>query len=561
MINTAPTSLVGTTADQGNGINATAQNTKIVPYLLGEVTAATGGAGTASGTANTFVTWSASGGLRPLNLTDEFTQNAFTAGNNIRLTATTADNTSVSINSLILEKASASIASNQTLTVASGAVFFSSGDSLGLSGGTLAFGGNEGIITINSTGTTTIGSLITGTAGVSYYGAGTLVVDPAQSTYSGNTLLKVGFVVPRGSSTGPAGAPVSGPFGTGTLILGGSQLRASNSGTGVTLANAVSFAADTTIFTTGMVDQSLTFTGPVTLTGNRTLTQLANASTIFSGIVDDGGNHLGLTIAGPATTTATSAPVVLSGANTYTGATTIKGGSLVVSGSLSGSSPVLVGDSANSTTSAILGGGGTVGNVTVGASLGNTGATLMPHLGSTSTATGTTFHAGTVTFANSSAHLSLLLGRTSAFSGSAGDGGAGGDVSDHLSTGGPLTLNGADLQLSLLTTAYTPVNGDVFFLTINGGVPINGTFSSLNGVATDLSEGATLSTFALGSQAYQITYLANYATNSFTGGHDIALLAVVPEPGTLVSLFGGLGCLLGAQRFRRTRRSRGRSGE
>ncbi len=77
MINTAPT-LIGTRVDQGTGIAASAQNTQIVPYLLGTVTATSGGLGT-SGAANTFVTYSASGGLRPLNLTDEFTQNAFTA--------------------------------------------------------------------------------------------------------------------------------------------------------------------------------------------------------------------------------------------------------------------------------------------------------------------------------------------------------------------------------------------------------------------------------------------------------------------------------------------------
>ncbi|MEI9895184.1 MAG: hypothetical protein WDN28_15165 [Chthoniobacter sp.] len=174
--------------------------------------------------------------------------------------------------------------------------------------------------------------------------------------------------------------------------------------------------------------------------------------------------------------TPTTAPVVLSGANTYTGATTIKGSSLLVSGSLSGSSAVVVGDAANLTTSAILGGSGTVGNVTVGAALGNSGAKLMPHLGSASTAAGTTFHAGSVTFADSAAHLSLEIGRNSVFNASAGDGTAGGDVSDHLSTAGLLSLNGADLQLSLRHDhRYTPVTGDIFFLTINSGGTISGT--------------------------------------------------------------------------------------
>ncbi|MEP6669812.1 MAG: autotransporter-associated beta strand repeat-containing protein [Chthoniobacter sp.] len=555
LVTTAPT-LVGTTADTGNGINLGVFNTQIVPFLLGEAASGTGGVGTVTGVANTFVTYSATGGLRPLNLTDEFTLNAFTLGNNIHLTSTISLSGSVAINSLIIEgtNTAPTISSGQTLTVTSGAILFSSGTNLGITGGTLDFGGNEGIITINATPNTTIGSVITGTAGVSYYGTGTLVLQTQQNTYSGNTLLAVGTVIPQGSSIGPAGAPTSGPFGTGTVIFGGSQMRATTTPGGITIGNTISFAADTTIIAAGGSDQPLAFTGPVTLTGNRTLTQNSAANTIFSGNIGDGGNGFGLTVNSPST--GTIAPVILSGNSTYSGTTAVKG-TVVVSGSLSGSSAVVIGDSTSLSKTTVLGGGGTVGNVTVGIAAGNTGAALKPHAGSASTNAGTTLHAGSVTFANSSVHLSLQIGRTSAFTGSGGDGASGGDVSDHLGTTGALTLNGADLQLSLLTTTgYTPVNGDIFFLTINSGGAITGTFSSVNGIATDLGEGMTFSTGALGTQAYQITYLANFAGNSFSGGHDVALLAVVPEPGSLVSLFGGLGCLLGAQRFRRTRRGK-----
>lgn len=547
---TAPT-LVGSTAALNTGLNASAQNTQIVPYLLGEATSTTGGVGTLTGTANTFVTYEATTGFRPLNPTDEFTQNAFVTGNNTRLTTTTNVGASIAINSLLLDGGAVNMSTGQVLSVTSGAILFSTGANSAINGGTLDFGSTEGIITINAgaAANPTITSLITGTAGVSYYGAGTLILGPQQSTYSGNTLLAVGTVIPQGSSTGPAGAPTSGPFGTGTVILGGSAIRATTAGTGITIGNVISFAADTTIATSTGTDQPLTFTGPVTLTGgNRTLTQNSTAATTFSGNIGDGGNGLGLIVTGTG-----SGPVVLSGTNSYTGATQVKGGTVVVSGSISGSA-VSIGDATNLTKAAILGGSGTVGNVIVGAAAGNTGATLKPHAGSASTSTGTTLHAGSVTFANSSAHFSLQIGRTSAFTGSAGDGTAGGDVSDHLATTGTISLlNGADLQLSLLTTTgYTPVNGDIFFLTINSGGAINGTFTSLNGTATNLSEG---SVFLLNSQFYKITYLANFSGNSFGGGNDVALLAVIPEPGTFVSLFGGLGCLLGVQRIRRSQRN------
>lgn len=552
LVTTAPT-LVGTTAPT-TGINAGVVNTKIVPYLLGEADSSSGGLGTANGTPNTFVTYSATGGFRPLNLTDEFVQNAFTSGNNIRITGNGFSvSSTVAINSLILDMGSTttpsiSIGSGQVLTITSGALLFSTGSTTINGPGKLDFGNTEGIVTNVVAGVSIIGAQITATAGVTYNGTATSTTAlGAQSTYSSGTLLKSGLVVPQQSSTGPAGAPTSGPFGTGILTFGGASIRGTTSAT-ITIANNISFAADTTIPSGGATDKTLTFTGGVTLTGNRTLTQNSLASTVFSGNIGDGSNGYGLTVTG----SAASGPVVLSGTNTYTGATNVKGSTLVVSGSLSGSTAVLVGDAANPGTSAVLGGGGTVGNVTVGAIAGNTGAVLNPHAGSTNLAAGTTFTASNVTFANSSAHLALEIGRASAYNGTVGTGAAGGDVSDHLATNGTLTLNGADLQLTTLSptnTLYTPVNGDLFFLTINSGGAINGTFSSLNGIATNLSEG---SIFSYNSQSYEITYQANYLSNSFTGGNDIALMAVIPEPSTWMSLFGGLGCLVGAQRFRRS---------
>lgn len=254
---------------------------------------------------------------------------------------------------------------------------------------------------------------------------------------------------------------------------------------------------------------------------------------------------------GAGLTKTTSGTLTIAGTNTYTGATTVKAGTVVVSGSITGSAAVVVGDSANLTTSAILGGSGTLGNLTVGAAAGNTGATLMPHAGSTSTSAGNTLTASSLLLTDSAVHLSLELGRTSAFLSGGGDGTAGGDRSDHVASTGTVTLNGADLDLSLLTTTgYNIGQNDVFFLIINGsGSAINGTFGALNGVATSLTEGAQ---FTFNSQQYTITYQANFAGNSYTGGNDVAVMLVsVPEPGALPSLLGGLSLLL----WRRRRRS------
>jgi len=118
IVTTSPT-LIGTTAALATGINAAAQNTKIVPFLLGEATSTSGGKGTATGVANTFVTYIAGSGLRPLNLTDEFTNNSFVAGNNTYITSNSAVAATTAVNSLIVNGATVSINDNTTLSTTS----------------------------------------------------------------------------------------------------------------------------------------------------------------------------------------------------------------------------------------------------------------------------------------------------------------------------------------------------------------------------------------------------------------------------------------------------------
>src|SRR6202012_121566 len=97
----APTS-VGTTAGGTTGINTNVDNTKIVPFLVGESGTASGALGTATGTTNTFVTYNSTTGFRPLNPTDEFMNNSIVAGDNTYLTTATNSAASASINSLVV---------------------------------------------------------------------------------------------------------------------------------------------------------------------------------------------------------------------------------------------------------------------------------------------------------------------------------------------------------------------------------------------------------------------------------------------------------------------------
>jgi autotransporter-associated beta strand protein len=260
-----------------------------------------------------------------------------------------------------------------------------------------------------------------------------------------------------------------------------------------------------------------------------------NQALVHSTIAGDAATDGGLTKKGSGTLT-------LSGVNSYNGATSVKAGTLIVNGSLLGSSPVTVGDSSNPSTRAILAGEGTVGAVTVGSGANDTGATLNPGNGA-GTITGTTLTTGGLTL-NSGAHISLQLGRTAAGSST------GGNVSDQIVVNGGISLAG-DLQISLLaSTGYSIAPGDILYLIINqSGSPVTGTFGSLNGVVTNLSNDQV---FSFNGESFEITYHAQSGLGAFTGGNDVALM-VVPEPSIFATLLvsgGLLICLKGLGRRR-----------
>jgi len=208
----------------------------------------------------------------------------------------------------------------------------------------------------------------------------------------------------------------------------------------------------------------------------------------------------------------TSGTVTISSDNStggYTGATTVSAGTLIVDGNISTSSLTTV----NGT--GILSGSGTLGSVTIAAT-GTHSPGNSPGIVNT----------GDYTMAGS---LNIeAIGNT------AGIGGH-----DQVNVTGVVNLSGT---LNTQFTAGTYVNGNLLFFLLNDGTDaITGTFNNL-------AQGAIVTNF--GGFDWQISYNANgdsLGSPSFTGGNDVALMAI-PEPSS--ALLSGLASLLLLRRRR-----------
>ena len=294
--------------------------------------------------------------------------------------------------------------------------------------GTIALGAYT--LTINNTGTGALFTpgVISGTGGVNVAGTSTGPYAPTgQHTYTGGTTLSPGSYTAVGTNStgGTSGSPASGPFGAGAtpLVLAGGQLRSATGGP-FTVANTITITADTT-FNTVTSEKSLTFTGPVTLSGgNRTLTSnigntVAGTTLTFNGPIGDAGSNLGLTKAGTGT-------VILGGANTYTGPTVVNAGNLTLSatGSL-GNTAISIANGATLASAAGTFAGHTL-ETAAGASLTlNAGGTLnladgtignfTLNQGATFSGTAATFSGGALTFnLNATTADQLVVGSTGA---------------------------------------------------------------------------------------------------------------------------------------------------
>ena len=263
---------------------------------------------------------------------------------------------------------------------------------------------------------------------------------------------------------------------------------------------------------------------PVTLASD--LLAAVNSGTLSVGSIFESGSPKMLQKSGAGT-------LILTGSNTYSGATTVSNGTLALgpAGSIANSGTIAILPGATLDVSAengwftvstaqTLKGNGTVrgaaminGNLSLGAS------------------------PGTFTFANGNLTLSgtttLQLQGTVA-----------GTTYDQIS------LNGGNCTLSLggilnpQFSGYTPTGYDVLW------VFLNNTLGSTTGIFSGMPDNATFATY--GGFDWKITYEADSATSALSGGNDVAIFSVpAPEPDACGIVLTGMGMLFNMRRLRR----------
>ena len=476
----------------------------------------------------------------------------------------------------------------------------------------IAIGPNGASFNENATGNFNVNGVIKdagpGAGALNIVGTGTGIYVPVtQNTYTGGTHLTAGTTaVINSTSTGSAsnGTLVSGPYGTGTLFLDGGRQRPTTAAGTWVIGNAVQITADST-FIAG-ANNPLTFDGPVTLTGSRTLTTNSPGNIVFSGIIGDGGNGYSLTLGAGSTNT-----LVLSGANTYSGGTVVMAGtltagtnnvipdtgSLQVNGTfnLAGNTDTVSNLSGGVSGSVQIGTGNLTVNVAAGTSAfdgalsGSPGSAFIKQGGGREVLTGSSFgffggitvNAGTLVVNGSISNGISTVNPGGTLSGGgtlglvlvAGGTLAPGDVAHILNTG-DLSLGGgtlairiidgvtydqdnmtgvatfaANTALSLDFSSYDPLDSvDAFTILANDAndpVFISGGVFTYGG--NPLDEGAVFTaTSGANTQMFKITYAGG-------DGNDVVLMAV-PEPDAAWMLVGGLGALVAWQRTRRRHR-------
>ena len=328
---------------------------------------------------------------------------------------------------------------------------------------------------------------------------GTLTVTGgARTTFQATTNDFTGDIVVTGAGTilqaSVATAAETIPNGSSVTVNSGAILQLASL-SGAETINALNGSGTVRTFPTAAFGSNLTVGS-------------AGGSGSFSGTLVNGFAALSLTKTGAGTQT-------LGGVNTYTGPTIVSGGTLAITGSISGSATIDVQSTANLDVAGASGGFIVATGQTLKGNGNVLGATTVNGTLSPGASPGTLTFNNALTFGTASA-LTLEIGGTNP-----------GEF-DKVAGVTNLTLDGT-FTVSLFG-GFNPVPGNSFDVLDWSGA-INATGFN---VGTDLIlPGLTLD--------------YTWDTTAFT---TTGILAVVPEPSAMVSLFAGLGILSTRRRTR-----------
>ena len=381
-------------------------------------------------------------------------------------------------------------ANNNAVTAMQGLVFSSNASGSYVLSGNALTNGADGIVN-NSSSAQTVSSDLT--------------LGAAQSFNAANAALSFGGAINAGSNaltvTGSNAVTING-----AISGAGASLVKSGSGN-LTLGGNNTYTGGTTISTGSLIGTSASLQGTIT---NNSALEFAQASTgTYSGNMGGSGSF----------TKSGAGKLIISGINSYTGATAVNEGSLAVNGSL-GNTSVSVGSNAT-----LQGSGSIQGSVTI-----TSAGTLSPGNSIESLAM------GTLTLQSGSNFIQEVDSATV------------GSQADLVVVNGNLNIANATTTLTLtdLAGSWNWVN-DTKFTMINYSGSWNGGLFVMNG---DVLEDDSNIIIADG-KGWRINY------NDISGGSNYSMeqaysnfvtLTAIPEP-TVVTL-GGLGALLLLRRRR-----------